>query len=127
MSLSGWIMFVIVVFWIAAVASISRSIMIVVVWIVSPWIRCISSFLIYVVAVSFRIWNIIFCICFIFLWINFLLNKCFFFLKSFFDSFYFFSFRFPVSDWCLFDIFFPIQTELVFSKFLVCSCYLEIV
>ena len=127
MSLSGWIMFVIVVFWNVAVASISRSIMIVVVWIVSPWIRCISSFLIYVVPVSFRIWNIIFCICFIFVWISFLLNRYFFFLKSFFGSFYFFSFRFPVSDWYLFDIFFPIQTELVFSKFLVCSCYLEIV
>ena len=69
-------------------------IMIVIVWIVSPWISCTSSFLIYLAALSFHVWNMIFFICVNFIWIWFSLNKCFVFLKSFFGSFYFFQMSF---------------------------------
>ena len=121
-------MFPVVVFWgIITVALISGSIMIVVIWTVPPWVKCISSFLFSVVAVSFRIRNIIFFICIIFVWISVLLNKCFFFLKSSFGSFYFFFSKSPVSDWYLFDILFPIQMKLPFLKFRAWSFYLEIV
>ena len=70
-------------------------------------------------------------VCIIFVWLNFSLNKCFVFLKSLYGSFYFFSFKCPLSDWYLLDIIFSHSDQTSLLKILDmallsrnCSIYL---